>query len=550
MSVRRSLHTLVIILCSIIIATLGASLITAQADCRDAAGGPIPCTPTPAPVPPTPAPPTAIPPTAAGPDNDGDGFADTDDRCPTQSGLGTFGRGDCPDPDGDFITNDGDLCPDQAGTAENGGCPLATSTPIPGAAAATAVPATVPNINPLRPSPGEVCQLATFSLERGNVRALPALGAEIVATLDPAVLYPVLGTVIGMDGTWFRIEAGWVSAAVVVIAGIDCPGAALVPAGFSIAQADYDAILAGIGLDEECVELFNGTRFCQTVLRATADDESTAGLIPWNVTTCGFGPGGVVCILNEFSIGSEDDCIPEFCEPPSLPYPPFPYPGQHPDSGAVHCADLFNELGLPAEGPGSPHYNVYGPDGSFSLGLRLPPVDPQPCQVDVLIPRPAQATSGQIPVDRLTLLTEFPPPAGAGDYLLTLDGIPGESSEGVPAPAPSVTRYNQVRFDLTGNACIPTTHGNFAVCPGNPPPPAPIGDISAVPTPDPVLDLLISLPPADPTEGNEFTCSVTNNIGVCVCNNSQACLLMKSFCGQTEMTCYGNVCGCGNQNPE
>lgn len=125
--VNRASKILVLALICLLLA-LGIT-VNAQSTCQDAAGGNIPCT--------------------TEPDSDGDGFVDSDDRCPFEAGVGV-GRGDCGDQDGDFITNDGDLCPDEPGPAETGGCPLPTPTPTT-PPTATAIPIVATRIPTLAP---------------------------------------------------------------------------------------------------------------------------------------------------------------------------------------------------------------------------------------------------------------------------------------------------------------------------------------------------------------------------------------------------------------
>ncbi len=56
-------------------------------------------------------------------DRDGDGIADTDDKCPDRFGLATLGG--CPaDSDGDGIYDEDDDCPNYTGTLANKGCPM------------------------------------------------------------------------------------------------------------------------------------------------------------------------------------------------------------------------------------------------------------------------------------------------------------------------------------------------------------------------------------------------------------------------------------------
>lgn len=57
----------------------------------------------------------------APPDQDGDGVADADDRCPAVAGVAEYSG--CPDTDGDGIPDDQDECSSVAGKAEFKGCP-------------------------------------------------------------------------------------------------------------------------------------------------------------------------------------------------------------------------------------------------------------------------------------------------------------------------------------------------------------------------------------------------------------------------------------------
>jgi hypothetical protein len=541
------------------------SSVTAQSTgCFDAAGGAIPC-----------------------PDRDGDGVQDANDRCisdvgpasnngcpESQSGgAGSSGNGDvdndgvadsidqcatvagvsehsgCPGPsptpigdsDADGENDSIDQCLTQPGPAENKGCPLDTTAGT--GPTATPAPSTV-QLNPLVPPSDGPCQLTTRNTTAVNVRAEPSLNASIVGSLDPNLVYIVLSAIVNSEGTWYRVEAGWVSAIVVNIGGT-CPARiiAVGPSGFSISQADYDAVKGGIYPDSHCFDLFNGIRYCHTVLKATADDGSTEGTVPWNINVCGFGPGGVKCTLLEFTDFVEDECPPEFCEPaPSNPYP-GPNPNDPDTDGAVYCKTLLDDLALPSDNPEGPYYTLYFPGRGLGFGVKLPPVDPQPCLVEVFIVREDAAANGQIPVDRLLLETELPPPA-AYDAFMYIDGIDGETSD--TRPAPSVTLFNVARLDLNGNVCITATHGDFQYCPGQPQP-AP-GDRSAFPEPVLDYDLLMSLAPTggDPTAS--FTCDYNKNNGVvaCSCNNSTACNKMARFCESAPTTCYGNVCGCGH----
>jgi outer membrane protein OmpA-like peptidoglycan-associated protein len=55
-------------------------------------------------------------------DTDGDGIPDAEDACPEQAGPAEYDG--CPDSDGDQIPDNVDKCPDRPGPAENEGCPV------------------------------------------------------------------------------------------------------------------------------------------------------------------------------------------------------------------------------------------------------------------------------------------------------------------------------------------------------------------------------------------------------------------------------------------
>ena len=147
------------------------------AGCRDAAGAPVPCTPTP--VPPIRPPVT---------DRDADGVPDADDRCP-----------------------------DVSGSNSNSGCPVATQAGARGSTA-TSILATRPPA-PL-PRDGR-CVVATFGAEV-NVRSGPTPTAGVIGTLSgggltPPTLYAVVLSIETPNGAWYYIAnpRGWVSKQVV-----------------------------------------------------------------------------------------------------------------------------------------------------------------------------------------------------------------------------------------------------------------------------------------------------------------------------------------------
>ncbi|WP_223633505.1 OmpA family protein [Corallococcus sp. EGB] len=56
-------------------------------------------------------------------DSDGDGVVDREDQCPTQAGTARDHGCPAPDSDGDGVRDDEDACPNQAGPASEHGCP-------------------------------------------------------------------------------------------------------------------------------------------------------------------------------------------------------------------------------------------------------------------------------------------------------------------------------------------------------------------------------------------------------------------------------------------
>ncbi len=122
-------------------------------------------------------------------DRDGDGVGDSRDRCPDVAGP-TELMG-CPaDADGDGTFDFEDACPAEGGHANNRGCPILPD-PTPAPEATTAAPSVNPNL-PLASGP---CTASTYLTGRVNGRNYPGASGEIVAQLDPNVLYPVLGLI-------------------------------------------------------------------------------------------------------------------------------------------------------------------------------------------------------------------------------------------------------------------------------------------------------------------------------------------------------------------
>ncbi|MFN8527681.1 MAG: hypothetical protein U0670_03615 [Anaerolineae bacterium] len=225
------------------------------------------------------------------------------------------------DRDSDSVPDANDACPDQGGDVGNQGCPLP-------AGQATSVP-NRDAVNTNRPDPNGTCSLTTYGTVAVNVRELPEPNATALGMLDPAQVYPVLGAIYSQFGLWYRVEAGWVASFAVVVDG-DCAfgDIEIVPGTFTLDAAAVDAARNGIGIDQECTTLPNGTRWCRFELTASADEDNGATDGKIDIPTCGFGPAGVVCINNEFTIPEEPECIPEFCGPqPEEPTDPGYDPG-------------------------------------------------------------------------------------------------------------------------------------------------------------------------------------------------------------------------------
>ena len=118
------------------------------------------------------------------------------------------------DPDGDGIPNGIDQCPNQGGPSSNQGCPPGT-----GPSATPTLESTAQEVSlPTMPVTGD-CVVATRSAEGVNIRLQPSTSAGIVGVLDPQSLYPANGQHHAADGTWDRIEDGWVAGRVVRTGG-------------------------------------------------------------------------------------------------------------------------------------------------------------------------------------------------------------------------------------------------------------------------------------------------------------------------------------------
>lgn len=122
-------------------------------------------------------------------DRDGDGVGDSRDRCPDVAGP-TELMGCPPDSDGDGTFDFEDACPTEGGHANNRGCPiLPDPTPEP------EVTPAAPPVNPNLPLADGPCAASTYLTGRVNGRSYPGVASDVIAQLDPNVLYPVLGLI-------------------------------------------------------------------------------------------------------------------------------------------------------------------------------------------------------------------------------------------------------------------------------------------------------------------------------------------------------------------
>lgn len=607
--VARYRFIMIAVLC-LLVGAVGVHFTEAQDQCFDAAGGVIPCPPTPEPPrdsdgdgipnnedrcparpgpadlrgcpPEPPAEPTSAPasdePTSAPaspeqpptvPDSDGDGFVDTDDRCPAEAGVPGLGRGDCPDSDGDSITNDADLCPAEPGTAELNGC-AAPATDVPTEAEPSTEESPTIGFGAL-PGPEDACQIGTLNTtQRINIRAAASLEAAVVGTLTPGVLYPVLAVTRTSNGDWYRIADGWVNTGVILQYG-DCPEI-FQPANvgeFIIDANPYDeeSSAGGIYPDTECFQIFNGMIFCQTELKAVDEEGATeqSGVGPAHV--CGIGPGGIICTPIDILVPGGMDCIPEFCEPspvpPGLPGPepdnpdPANPPGlpddNEPDEPNIPtfppivgpffpnikptCEDVLGQL---ASGDGAEPYILADPQGNVvEFGFQAPPVDPEPCQVNILLV--GDPYEGFARVRPIAVEIDLPAPTDTDSAMI----VPTLRVETTGA----VILLDAIQIDPDGGHCIPTTPGDFAACSL-----APV-EIAAESTPPPfnplaVDELLAGEPDMD--DPTEYSCGIISFIKytACECSGARDCGLMgmRANC-VSEMYCTGDDCVCMHVNP-
>ena len=105
-----------------------------------------------------------------GPDTDGDGLKDNQDRCPTESGPAPTGCS--PDTDGDGVKDNADACPGAAGVAPSG-CPSAVTTPTTPTITAPTTPLTTPVAEPRCSTvrlKGKSLTAARKALQRANCK--------------------------------------------------------------------------------------------------------------------------------------------------------------------------------------------------------------------------------------------------------------------------------------------------------------------------------------------------------------------------------------------
>lgn len=116
-------------------------------------------------------------------------------------------------------------------------------------------------VNPLRPTVGGDCQLATFASGRVNVRDFPSFEAPIIDTLSPDMLYDVYALAFVEDDVWYLVDSGWASGVATVLGG-DCGGTSrvsYVPQLMAIDLSALDEELATYCYDILGLEICFGT---------------------------------------------------------------------------------------------------------------------------------------------------------------------------------------------------------------------------------------------------------------------------------------------------
>ena len=177
--------------------------------------------------------------TAPTADSDGDGVINSEDKCPTISGVATGEKAGCPtategDRDGDGVLDSVDFCPDQAGAGKSDGCPILTDTDGDGA----------PNVDDICPSDAGVirpdfaqgCPIDGSGVSPFNRTATDicrivgdgvslfdnaASNATVIGTYDNSQAASGAGNVIGRTAQtgWYQVSKGWVAATAVTLTG-------------------------------------------------------------------------------------------------------------------------------------------------------------------------------------------------------------------------------------------------------------------------------------------------------------------------------------------
>lgn len=367
--------------------------------------------------------------------------------------------------------------------------------------------------NPLRPSVGGDCQLATFGTVRVNVRQSPAFDAAVIGTLSPDTLYDVESVVVSGGETWLGVAGGWVHSSTVVYDG-DCPVREV-----RVVRADYRVMIeelpepstaGGLYPTQRCVELFDGTVYCYTILMAIANDpddtETTKAPGPPVHIGCWVEwPGIPKCIAIPVPGHDWDP------QPPSFPYPSEPGDGggqgdgndgsgegggnDDEDQGGGHGGGQGGgdgggqgggdgggaNQGI-SQGAGQSNVPPYCYDQNFLtrhispddqdtrmiveddtvlLGiLKAPDYDPepQPCRFDVPIIRfDEPAEDGSFPLDIIEVIIQWPPPI-----------LDDETSPLIPLArlTPNhIVHLDMIRVGEDGDFCAPTAPHGFENCP-------------------------------------------------------------------------------------
>ena len=172
-------------------------------------------------------------------DSDGDGVINSEDKCPTISGVTSAEQSGCPvvtegDRDGDGVLDGVDFCPDQAGALESDGCPLLTDTDGDGAPNvddicpvdagiidpdfAQGCPADGTGVSPFNRPATEVCQIVGDGV---SLFDNAASNATVIGTYDNSQAASGAGNVIARTAQtgWYQVSKGWVAATAVTLTG-------------------------------------------------------------------------------------------------------------------------------------------------------------------------------------------------------------------------------------------------------------------------------------------------------------------------------------------